>query len=294
MVFGYSNSDLRKWVEEKTKGRIKAESCLSVATETLRCGVEAVCRVLRQARGFAPVIANTMSYRDMDVLSLALWTVECEGMRFLYRTSASFVKSFAGIPDQEPLPPERMIARGAGTAGGLVVVGSYVRKSSEQLQQLREHFDVQAVKLDVEQILAEAETPASIISQHAETISRWLAAGRHVVLFTSRKLALAGNRDEQLLAGRKVSAALSGIVSRLETAPRFLIAKGGITSSDVATLGLGIRRARVLGQAYPGVPVWRTGGESRFPDMPYIVFPGNVGEPSTLLELVRSLTEMPA
>jgi hypothetical protein len=37
------------------------------------------------------------------------------------------------------------------------------------------------------------------------------------------------------------------------------------------------------------VPVWRLDSESRFPSMPYIVFPGNVGEAETLAEIVTEL-----
>ena len=66
---------------------------------------------------------------------------------------------------------------------------------------------------------------------------------------------------------------------------------GGITSSDVGTKALGVKRALVMGQIRPGIPVWKTGPESRFPDTPYVIFPGNVGEDSTLRECVEVLTE---
>ena len=58
--------------------------------------------------------------------------------------------------------------------------------------------------------------------------------------------------------------------------------KGGITSSDVGTKALAVKKARVLGQIQPGIPVWQTGAESRFPGTPYVIFPGNVGEDGTL------------
>jgi uncharacterized protein YgbK (DUF1537 family) len=79
-------------------------------------------------------------------------------------------------------------------------------------------------------------------------------------------------------------------VQRLEVLPRYLIAKGGITSSDVATRGLGVKRAMVAGQLLPGIPVWQLGAEARFPGLNYIVFPGNVGGPDALLAAVRKLT----
>ncbi len=48
-------------------------------------------------------------------------------------------------------------------------------------------------------------------------------------------------------------------------------------------------RSVVLGQIRPGIPVWQTGAESLFPGTPYIIFPGNVGEVSTLREAVEIL-----
>ena len=71
----------------------------------------------------------------------------------------------------------------------------------------------------------------------------------------------------------------------------FVVAKGGITSSDVGTKALKVKRARVLGQIRPGIPVWQTGEESRFPGVAYVIFPGNVGTETTLREAVEILMD---
>jgi len=71
--------------------------------------------------------------------------------------------------------------------------------------------------------------------------------------------------------------------------PRYLVAKGGITSSDITTAGLGICRAVILGQILPGVPVWELGNEARFPGLAYIVFPGNVGCKNALVQIEERL-----
>ena len=89
----------------------------------------------------------------------------------------------------------------------------------------------------------------------------------------------------------RISQALTSIVKDLSVRPGFLVAKGGITSSDVGIRALGVRRAWVLGQAAPGVPVWRTGEESKFPGLSYVIFPGNVGGVSTLREIVQTLMD---
>ena len=75
----------------------------------------------------------------------------------------------------------------------------------------------------------------------------------------------------------------------LTVRPAFVLAKGGITSSDVGVKALRVHCARVRGQITPGVPVWETGEESTFPHTPYSIFPGNVGTEGTLCQVVQTL-----
>lgn len=78
-------------------------------------------------------------------------------------------------------------------------------------------------------------------------------------------------------------------MGNLSVVPSFVIAKGGITSSDIGTKALRVKRATVMGQIRPGIPVWQTGEESKFPQTPYVIFPGNVGEIETLREAAEIL-----
>jgi uncharacterized protein YgbK (DUF1537 family) len=110
-----------------------------------------------------------------------------------------------------------------------------------------------------------------------------------VVVMTSRQLVTGADKEESLQIGAVVSAALVAVVRGLTVRPRFVVAKGGITSSDIATRGLDIKRALVLGQIAPAVPVWQPAAGSRFPGVPYVVFPGNVGGADTLADVVQTL-----
>ena len=82
---------------------------------------------------------------------------------------------------------------------------------------------------------------------------------------------------------------LNAGVDALTCTPKFLIAKGGITSSVIATKALGVERAIVLGQLLPGIPVWKLGTESKFPGLAYIIIPGNVGATDCLTTLFNKL-----
>jgi uncharacterized protein YgbK (DUF1537 family) len=287
-VFGYANGDLSKWVEEKTEGRWLAADCLVISLELLRSGPEAVTSQLLRAEGNVPIIVNALSYADMDVLSLALLEAEQRGKRYMYRTAASFVKSYAGISERPFLAKEQLVAGGQEGHGGIVVVGSYVQKTTRQLEQLLTFPGIVSLEIDVAKVLDPASCSQELERVIREANSR-LAAGSNVVVYSSRKLVAVSGKADNLKISSTVSGALVKVVQSLQVVPKFIIAKGGITSSDVATKGLGIRKARVLGQVSAGIPVWLTGSEAKFNGIPYIVFPGNVGSERALLETVATI-----
>jgi uncharacterized protein YgbK (DUF1537 family) len=119
----------------------------------------------------------------------------------------------------------------------------------------------------------------------ASDASAALRQRKDVVIFSSRKVLRGGSQKENLAICRRVSMALTGAVARIAVRPRFFIAKGGISSHDIATRSLRVSVAMVLGQVLPGVPVWELGSETKFPGLPYVVFPGNVGRPDALAML---------
>jgi uncharacterized protein YgbK (DUF1537 family) len=170
----------------------------------------------------------------------------------------------------------------------LVVVGSHVRRSSEQLAHLLSQPGVTPVEIRVPHLLA-PETRPTEITRAQEVIAGALARGETPALYTSRHVEQAADPEAQLEISRTVSTALVDIVRGVTAQPDWVVGKGGITASDIGTRALGARRAIVLGQIQPGVPVWRLGPESRSPGMPYVVFPGNVGGPESLADVVSIL-----
>jgi uncharacterized protein YgbK (DUF1537 family) len=290
-AFGFHASRLPDWAAEKTGGRVKATDVVSVSIEDVRLGgPERVAQLLSEVANRRTVVVNAASYRDLEVFVLGLLRAEAAGKRFLYRTAASFVRVRAGLAGRPLLTFEELYPGGHLTShGGLTVVGSHVRRSTEQLEAaLAALPDLVGVELQVGRILDEGSR-ASEISDAVAAASGALEAGRGVVLFTSREVATSGEREADLRLSQRVSAALVDVVRNLQATPRYLIAKGGITSSDLATEALGVRRAEVPGQVAPGVPCWILGSTSRYPGIPYVIFPGNVGSRETLAEVIRQL-----
>ena len=283
-AFGYGASNLRDWVEEKSGGRIPAAHVASISIEDIRRGgpERVAARLLDLPHGSICAL-NAASDRDLAVFVQGLLAAEARGRHYLYRTAASFVAMRAGIPPRPLLTRADLDLPDAG--GGLIVVGSYVPKSSGQVAALLERPGLAAVEVDVAALLDDGRQGGEV-ARAAREADALLREGKDAVLYTSRRLIVGDDAAGSLAIGRRVSDSLVAIVRAIETRPRYLLAKGGITSSDVATQGLGVRRALVLGQILPGVPVWQLGPESRHPGMPYIVFPGNVGGPGALAEVV--------
>ena len=277
-AFGYRNSHLPTWVEEKTRGRVRAADVQSLSLDLIRRGgPEAVAAALRCLPDGSTCVANLCSPQDAEVFAAATLAAERTGKKFLYRTAASFISARLGLAPRPLLGPADFAAKGSDR-GGLIVVGSYVPKTTAQLQHLLQSSEtLQRVELDVAALLDLARRDGLLATAIAN-VSHALANGQDVLVFTSRGLVTGSNAAASLDIGQRVSDALVTLVRGLGTAPRFVIAKGGITSSDVATRGLGVVRAMVRGQILPGVPVWQLGAETRYPGLQYVVFPGNVGE----------------
>ena len=288
-TFGYRHSNLREWVAEKTAGQVPAGSVLSVSLRDIReGGPDAVAEILSQAQGMQIIVVNAVSYRDVEAFVWGAMEAEKRGRRFLFRTAASFVKVRGGIPDRGLLTFEELHGTGPrDTTGGLTVAGSYVRRTTEQLRAALELSGTLGLELSVPQVL-DAGSRAAAIQHVLDQVESELRRGQDVILYTSRELAVRA-RMRQLRVAQQVSEALVEVLRRLSVRPVYLIGKGGITSSDLATGALGVRKAQVLGQIVPGVPVWRLGPESKYPGLPYVVFPGNVGGPGALARAIEIL-----
>lgn len=287
--FGFVSSNLRAWVEEKTAGTHPAAAVHSISLDVLRKGgPDAVLAELFSVPAGGVVIVNAAAPGDLAVLTHAITRAEDQGRRYLFRTAADFVPAYTGI-SRRPLLEGREMRSGNVDSGGLIVVGSYVGRTSSQLEALlARNPAIVSVEISVNALL-DPGTRAPEIGRTRALVTEALRQRQDVVLFTSRRLVKGAGVEEFGRIGQQVMAALIEIVRTLEVRPTWIVAKGGITSSDIATKALGIRRAIVLGQALPGVPVWAPGPESKWPQLPYIVFPGNVGEPDALAVLVERL-----
>lgn len=296
-TFGFRHSNLRDFLAEVSGGQVRREDVWSLSLDEIRDGgPEHVADRLSSAVGLRFVVVNAESYADLDTVALGVLLAEGQGKRFLYRSGPSFVRALDG---QEPIPPltaEQIwdgLARQDGCGHGLVVVGSHVGQTSRQVDALRAQGGLTEVVLDVPRLLGLAAGEArqaylTTLSSHVMTA----AAESDVLLYTSRSLVTGADGEQSLEIARAVSSAVSWIVrDSLRARFAWFVAKGGITSHDVATSGLGIRRARVVGQLLPGMVsvLHAVHADPLAVGAPYVVFAGNVGDPGTLADVVARL-----
>jgi len=291
-TFGYTSSNLCEYIEEKTEGKYSAEGITCISLEELRkVEIDNIVEKLLKVENFNKIVVNAVDYCDLKVFVIALYKAMEQGKNFMFRVAAAIVKIIGGVSDQPLLTRKNMIVKETSN-GGIIVVGSHTQKTTSQVEELKKLKNLIFIEFNSDLVLDEIAFQKEIENTLKDE-EKLIASGKTVVVYTKRKLLVIENdtKEEALIRSVKISEAVQSLIGKLQITPAFVIAKGGITSSDVGTKALKVKKANVLGQIRPGIPVWQTGAESKFPMIPYIIFPGNVGEVTTLREAVEILLD---
>ena len=289
-TFGYTNSALPAYIEEKTGGKCRAEDVTCISLQRIRAlDYEGIQAQLEAARDYGRIVVNAVDDLDVMVFATALYRAMARGRNYTVRCAAALVKALGNISDRPLLTRSEMVTE-ASDHGGIIVVGSHTKKTTAQLEALKAVEGIEFIEMNSDLVL----TPGALEQEAAAITARCselIAQGKTCCVSTKRAVLTLENDtpEEALLRSVRISDAVQSCVADLTAVPAFVVAKGGITSSNVGVKALRTRRAWVLGQIRPGIPVWRTDEESRFPGVPYVIFPGNVGEESTLREAVELL-----
>jgi len=213
-----------------------------------------------------------------------------EGKRFLFRSAASLLSSLAKLPPQ-PIDADHMASYVRDGRAGAVIVGSHVKKTTSQLNELLMQEDIVPLEVDVERI---PDDRAVLLEEILKAAVDAHTSNKTPVVFTSRTEKTFADQQKRLAFGENVSAFLMDVVRKLPPSIGFLISKGGITSNDVLSTGLALRTSRVVGQILAGCSVVRCPAEHpRYPNLPVVIFPGNVGDEHALALVYKRLA-MPA
>src|SRR5579883_1355552 len=270
-VFGYRHSYLPKYVEEKTQGRISAESVERFLLADIRAGS---LERLMKLTGNQCAVVDGQTQADLNRFAEDVIAAASKGKRFLFRSAASILTALAALPPQ-PLAPEKMAQYVRGGKPGVVIVGSHVKKTTQQLEVLLKAEGTLGIEVDVTRLLDQGEDQsAQLLTEVTQSIHKAFHAGKTPVVYTSRQELSFENIETRLLFGTKVSSLLMDIVQDLPSEIGFLISKGGITSNDVLSTGLTLTTARLLGQILAGCSMVITPSDHpKYPNLPVVLFP---------------------
>lgn len=283
-VFSYKHSYLPDYVEEKTQGRIKADQVERFQLEEVRGN--SLSHLINLKNNICCAV-DCETQDDLNNFAEQLNEAAKQGKRFLFRSAASLLTSLANLPPQ-PVAAEAMYKYVRNAKAGAVIVGSHVKKTTQQLEQLLKQKDVVALEVDVQRIPTERDSLLKDVLKQAEDAH---AKNLTPVIYTSRIEKVFADQQTRVAFGEQVSAFLMDVVRNLPDTLGFLISKGGITSNDVLSSGLSLRTSRVVGQILPGCSVVRCpNNHPRYPDMPVVIFPGNVGDEHGLTTAYKRLT----
>ncbi|MGM3308666.1 four-carbon acid sugar kinase family protein [Anabaena sp. WFMT] len=287
-VFGYNHSYLPKYVEEKTKGRIKEDTVTRFLLADIRAG--SLERLLQLHDNQCGVVDGE-TQTDLNTFAVDILTAASRGKRFLFRSAASILTALAALPPQ-PIAAENMAEYVRGGKPGAVIVGSHVKKTTQQLASLLQVEGTVGIEVGVGRLLDDGvNESAKLLTEILESVQAVHNAGKTPVVYTSRQELTFKDVKTRLDFGATVSSLLMDIVKGLPSDIGFLISKGGITSNDVLSTGLDLTSARLLGQILAGCSMVLTPSDHpQFPNLPVVLFPGNVGNADALATSYQRLT----
>jgi len=285
-VFAYHHSYLPDYVAEKTQGRISAEQVQRFTLEQIRQG----CRDrLESLSGNVCGVVDAETPRDLEQFAQDLVAASQAGKQFLLRSAASILTALADLPPQPIAPTAMSQLRPYPDQPGAVIVGSHVQKTTAQLQDLLQQPGICAIEVEVSRLLDLGGFDPLLTEVNAAVASAF-QTGLTPVVFTSRQELTFRSQKERLDFGIRVSQLLMQVEQHLPPHIAFLISKGGITSNDTLSQGLGLTLVRLWGQILPGVSVVVTPVDHpRLPNLPVVLFPGNVGDPQALSTVYHRL-----
>jgi uncharacterized protein YgbK (DUF1537 family) len=278
---------LPDYVEEKTQGRIRASDVVRFDLATVRAGVV---EQLMQLTDNQCCVVDAVTQDDLDRFAADILVAAAKGKKFLFRSAASLLTALAQLPPQ-PIGPEAMASYVRGGKPGAVIVGSHVQKTTAQLAELLQAPGILGIEIDVAQLRDDPTAAATILESVWQQSNQAHAVGQTVVIYTSRSELQFADVQARLDFGIAVSALLMDVLRHLPETIGFLISKGGITSNDTLSDGLALRSADLLGQVIAGVSMVKTPADHpQFPDLPVVLFPGNVGDETALATVYRRLS----
>ena len=299
-IFGFSTSDLSKWIEEKSFGEIQAKNILHVEIKQLDMafknedGFKSLLCFLSKLENNISVVVDAKSPHHLETFARAIKLVSKE-KRFLFRTAASFINSFSELPpnpkDTADLVSLKLKNNNFEYKPGLIMVGSHVKLAADQLDVLLKDNSCEGLEIPVSKlanIFALENSQGDLLGLERILLSRIdniLNAKKTPVLYTTREEIKFSSQAIRMKFGLELAEFMGILVGKITHKLGYIISKGGITTQALLQKGLNFKQVILQGQILPGLSIVKS--NSHQSDLPIITFPGNLGNERTLLESFR-------
>ncbi|MEM1427697.1 MAG: four-carbon acid sugar kinase family protein, partial [Cyanobacteria bacterium P01_H01_bin.130] len=180
-AFPFHHSFLPAYVEEKTQGKIRAEQVDRIQLQDLRGDRPQLIQRLLDYRNNQIVAVDGETQQDLDTFASALKATS--GKKYLFRSAASLLTSLAALPPQA-IAPEAMGQYRRSDRPGIIIIGSHVQTTTDQLNHLLEQPEAIALEIPIAQ-LSDTTLPHHIDTLQHQLHHHW-HQGNTPVLYTSR------------------------------------------------------------------------------------------------------------
>ena len=299
-VFGFSTSDLAKWIEEKSFGKIQAEKILHIEIKQLEIafnneeGFISLLSFLSQLENNISVVVDAKLPHHLETLARAIKVVSKE-KRFLFRTAASFINSLSGLPINPKSTADLVSLKSKNNQfqykPGLIMVGSHVKLATAQLDFLLKDNSCKGLEIPVSKladIFASEDCKNLILDLEDKILSKIdniLYTKKIPVLYTTREEMQFSSHSTRMKYGLELAEFMAILVGKISNKFGYIISKGGITTQLLLQRGLNLNQVILKGQILPGLSIVQSNSDQN--NLPVVTFPGNLGNEKTLLESFR-------
>ena len=296
-IFGFSTSDLAKWIEEKSLGKIQAKNIFHLEIKQLenalnnQDGFKSLVSYLSKLDNNISVVVDAKLPHHLEILVSAIKIISKE-KRFLFRTAASFINSLSSLKPNPKSTLELVSLKSQDIdfeyKPGLIMVGSHVQLATDQLEVLLKDNSCEGLEIPVSKladIFALEDCQQEILDlEHIllSKIDNILYSKKIPVLYTTREEMRFSSQSIRMKFGLELAEFMAVLVGKKTNKLGYIISKGGITTQLLLQKGLNLNQVILQGQILPGLSIVQ--GDSDQHNLPVVTFPGNLGSENTLLE----------
>ncbi len=299
-IFGFSTSDLAKWIEEKSLGKIQAKNILHLEIKQLEMALnneddfESLLSFLSKLENNISVVVDAISPNHLEVLANAIKIISKE-KRFLFRTAASFINSLSGLQSNPKSTLDLVSLKSKNIdfeyKPGLIMIGSHVQLATDQLEVLLKDNCCEGLEIPVRKLadIFSLEYSKTEILELEEMlfskINNILDRKKIPVLYTTREEMKFSSHSIRMKFGLELAEFMAILVGKIANKLGYIISKGGITTQLLLQKGLNYDQVILKGQILPGLSIVQNNSDQN--NLPVVTFPGNLGDKKTLLESFR-------